>query len=90
MQTTKLIITGKVQGVFFRDNTRKNAIKIGLNGYVKNLPNGTVEIVAQGEKAQIEELRKWCNHGSPNSKVEKVSAYNINNSQSFKNFIIKH
>ena len=56
MKCVHLIVSGRVQGVFFRDNTRKKAIELGLNGYAKNLPDGNVEIVAEGSEDRINEL----------------------------------
>ena len=51
-----VIITGKVQGVGFRNFTQLNAKQLGINGYAKNLPNGTVEVIAEGDKAQLDAL----------------------------------
>ena len=63
MKSIQIIVSGKVQGVFFRQNTRRKAIEFGLKGYAKNLENGDVKIVAQGNEEKINELinfiKKW-------------------------------
>ena len=65
-------ITGRVQGVFFRANTRDKALELGLSGYAQNLPDGSVAVVAQGPRESLEDLIAWCHEGSTASKVEKV------------------
>lgn len=72
MRTLEIYITGKVQGVFFRANTRKKALQLGLDGTVENLPDGRVRIVVSGEKEGLDIFTKWCHHGEPPAQVEKV------------------
>ena len=72
MKCIHLIVAGRVQGVFFRDNTRKKAIELGLNGYAKNLPDGTVEIVAEGNEDKLKELLEFIKKGPGIAKVENV------------------
>ncbi len=67
-----LIISGKVQGVFYRASCQETAIQYGLKGWVKNLPNGDVEVLVQGEKEKIESLIDWCKKGPPHAKVNNV------------------
>ena len=67
-----VIIHGRVQGVFFRLETRKAAGQYGVNGWVRNLPDGTVEAVMEGPRAAVEALLKWCDHGSRMARVDKV------------------
>lgn len=67
-----LIIEGRVQGVFFRDSTRREAIELGLCGWVKNRFDGSVEVVAEGPKEKVETLIAWCHHGPPIARVTKV------------------
>ncbi|MFC1615722.1 acylphosphatase [Patescibacteria group bacterium] len=72
-QTQALLkIVGRVQGVFFRDYAVTKASELGLTGYVRNAPDGTVEVLAQGSKEKIQELINWCYEGSPSAKVEDV------------------
>ena len=70
--SVKLIVSGKVQGVSFRWFTVQAAREMGLCGYAKNLPDGTVEVKAEGTKAGLESLIKKVKQGSPFSRVENV------------------
>ena len=67
-----LIIHGRVQGVFFRYSTKEAADPLGVTGWVRNRRDGTVEVVAEGEKERVEELVNWCHHGPPHSRVTDV------------------
>jgi acylphosphatase len=67
------IVTGKVQGVRFRDYVQVSATALGLVGYVRNLSDGTVDVVAEGEPDTLKELVEHLNEGSLLSKVESVS-----------------
>ena len=67
-----ILISGKVQGVGFRHFTRQNAMKLGVHGYAKNLPNGKVEVVAEGDKATLDEFVKILWKGPPASRVDDV------------------
>ena len=67
-----ILISGKVQGVGFRHFTRQNAMRLGVHGYAKNLPNGKVEVVAEGDKATLDEFVKILWKGPPASRVDDV------------------
>ena len=67
-----VIVEGRVQGVFFRAYTRDEAVRLGLSGWVRNRPNGSVEALVEGEKSAVEKMVRWFHQGSPNSVVEKV------------------
>ena len=69
-----LFITGMVQGVFFRYSTKSEADRLGLHGWVKNLRDGRVEIIADGEKTDVEKLVAWCHYGPPGATVKTVDA----------------
>lgn len=71
----KIIVSGLVQGVFYRANAKSRAEELVLKGYAKNLPDGNVEIIAEGEKENIEKLVGWCRKGSEMSRVENVDVY---------------
>ena len=73
MKRIHILITGRVQGVFYRENCKKAANKLGLVGWARNNPDGTVEVVAEGEEPKLKELLEWCKRGSPSSSVEKVN-----------------
>ena len=72
MQRLNIICHGRVQGVFYRDSTRKKAVELGLVGTVKNLPDGTVQIVAEGEQQQLDALVQWARQGPPASEVSHL------------------
>jgi acylphosphatase len=67
-----LVIHGLVQGVYFRASTRDEAVRLGVGGWVKNLPEGSVEALFEGEKKKVEEIVGWCYKGPPGAHVEKV------------------
>jgi Acylphosphatases len=65
-------ISGRVQGVFFRAHTKELADELGLTGWVRNLPDGRVEAVFEGEEDAVKRAIKWCKRGPPLASVEKV------------------
>lgn len=67
-----ITILGRVQGVGFRYAARKIAISVGINGFVKNLPNGTVYIEAEGSEVQLKHLIDWCYTGPPYANVDDI------------------
>jgi acylphosphatase len=67
-------ISGRVQGVFFRANTGKQARLLGLTGWVRNLPDGRVETVFEGESSAVEAMLIWCKRGTPPARVERIDA----------------
>lgn len=68
----RLKIYGRVQGVFFRQSTREKARELGLSGWVKNMPDGTVEALASGPEGTVKELIAWCQHGPAYARVDRV------------------
>ena len=75
MKRANIQVHGFVQGVFFRSNTIKMAGELGLKGYAKNMPDGTVEIVAEGPKDNINKLIEFCKKGPRAARVDKVDVY---------------
>ena len=69
-----VFVTGRVQGVSYRANTRDTAREVGIDGWVKNLDDGRVEAVFEGEEESVERLVEWCHSGSPAAEVESVDA----------------
>ena len=67
-----LIVSGLVKGVFFRDSTRLKAEELGVTGWVRNLSDGRVEIIAEGEKEKVEELVEWVKNGSSSARVDNL------------------
>ena len=73
-ERARVRVTGRVQGVFFRDSTRQNAERLGLSGWVRNAPDGAVEAVFEGPSEGVREMVRWCEEGPPQASVESVSA----------------
>jgi acylphosphatase len=69
------IVHGRVQGVFFREYTRRKAQQLGLDGWVRNLPDRTVETVFQGAPDKVAEMEQWLYSGSPQSEVTQVDTH---------------
>jgi acylphosphatase len=65
-------VKGRVQGVWFRDSTRREARQLDISGYAKNLPNGDVEVLAVGEEAALNCLGRWLHEGPPLARVSEV------------------
>jgi acylphosphatase len=66
-------VTGKVQGVYYRANTRDTAHEQGLDGWVRNLDDGRVEAVFEGPEPDVETMVEWCHDGSPRARVDDVA-----------------
>lgn len=71
----RFLVRGRVQGVWFRASTRKEAVTLGLRGHARNLANGDVEVLAIGEAAAIECLAAWLQHGPPMARVDAVQRF---------------
>jgi len=84
------IISGRVQGVFFRMETLGAANRIGVNGWVRNLANGAVEAVFEGDKDQVGAILEWCRTGPPNSRVDGVKVDWQNYSGEFSDFRVTY
>lgn len=69
----RVIIEGRVQGVFFRDSTRQEAQRLGVTGWVRNRRDGSVEALLEGEEEKVQALIRWCEHGPPLAQVRRVS-----------------
>jgi acylphosphatase len=67
-----LYVSGQVQGVFFRDSAHERAERLGLTGWVKNLPDGRVEALFEGPSERVREMVRWCEQGPPHATVEDV------------------
>jgi acylphosphatase len=67
-------VSGQVQGVFFRKSTEEKAKELGVKGFVRNEPDGTVYIEAEGEPEALEQLKAWCLEGPPKAEVSDVQA----------------
>jgi len=72
MHQALIIIEGRVQGVAYRYSAQKRAQQLAVCGYAKNLPDGSVEILAQGEKENLDQFIEWCREGPPVANVDRV------------------
>jgi acylphosphatase len=84
-----LQIKGRVQGVYFRASTMEQALRLGIVGWVMNCPDGSVEVLAEGEKEELEKLVSWCRKGPPGAKVMEVLTDWEASKQEFQNFFVK-
>lgn len=82
-------VIGRVQGVFFRAETQDRAREFGLIGWVRNTRDGHVEILAQGEEAQLQKFIEWCRKGPDRAHVENVAAEWRAPSETFADFSIR-
>ena len=85
-----IFVTGRVQGVFFRQSTRVMAIKNNVNGWVRNLDDGRVEIVVEGEESNINDLVDWCKTGPANSRVDEFELLEEEATGEFENFEVRY
>ncbi|MFZ1985748.1 MAG: acylphosphatase [Desulfatitalea sp.] len=67
-----VIVSGRVQGVFFRAETRRAAERLGVHGWVRNRADGSVEALFEGQQAAVNDAIAWCHHGSPMARVTDV------------------
>jgi acylphosphatase len=82
------LVSGRVQGVFFRAETESLARRLQLSGWVRNLPDGRVELVACGEEARLKELERWLWQGPRQARVEAVVARDVA-AQDFRGFSVR-
>ena len=90
MRRVRVRIYGLVQGVFFRDFTRRNAQKLGVKGWVRNNLDGSVEAVFEGENEKVEELLKLCRKGPAGARVDSMQVEEEEFKNEFKDFRIKY
>ncbi|MBN1546506.1 MAG: acylphosphatase [Syntrophaceae bacterium] len=84
----RVVISGLVQGVFFRHYTRKNAVGFGLTGWVKNRPDGRVEAVFEGKESQVAMMLDWCHIGPPSARIADVAVFREEATGEFADFQI--
>lgn len=89
IKALQIWVEGRVQGVFFRATTKKRAVSLGLVGYAKNLPDGSVEIVAQGPMSNLGELVKWVQKGPPLARVDRMRQTELKPSNALVEFTIE-
>lgn len=72
LKRAHVVVSGVVQGVSFRAYAKAEAVALGVEGFVRNLPDGNVEAVFEGESANVEQMIAWCHRGAPLAHVENV------------------
>ena len=90
MKQIHIFVTGRVQGVFFRQSTRVMAIKNNVSGWGSNLDDGRLEIVAQGETNNVDNLADWCKTGPANSRVDEFELSEENITNEFEDFEVRY
>jgi len=85
----RVVIKGRVQGVFYRVHTKNMADRLGIKGYVKNLANGSVEAVFEGDQGIVAQMIDWCRKGPEISRVDHVQTREIKPLTNFKIFEIR-
>ncbi len=84
------IISGRVQGVFFRMETKRKADACSVSGWVRNLPDGSVEAVFEGERPRVEDVLEWCRQGPPSARVEQVKASEQSSTEGCDGFNVRY
>jgi acylphosphatase len=85
-----VIVSGKVQGVFFRAKTQQEAFRLGVRGWVRNRPEGTVEAIFEGDSQIVEKAIEWCWKGSPMARVANVEVQMQDYSGEFGDFSVRY
>ena len=86
MIAKRCLVSGRVQGVFYRASTAERARALDITGYAKNLPDGRVEVLACGEDAKVKELIDWLSKGPPAAEVQSVDVQDADAAQAPKDF----
>ena len=89
MERLRVIVSGRVQGVWYRASTQKEARTLGLVGWVRNLSNGDVEWIAEGERRALEALAHWSLSGPPLANVQRLNRHWEPATHEFQDFIIR-
>jgi acylphosphatase len=89
MKKVKILVKGRVQGVFFRDYTKRKADELGIKGYVTNLDSGEVLAVAVGDEKSIRLFIDWCYEGSPYSDVRDMEITEYDPDEQYSEFSIR-
>jgi acylphosphatase len=85
-----VIVTGKVQGVFYRAETASKARRLGLTGWVRNLPDGRVEAIFEGEETNVQKIIDFCRRGPPNAYVVDVDVRRQECKDEFDDFTVRY
>jgi acylphosphatase len=88
MQRLHVRVRGRVQRVYFRASTQELAMRLGLSGWVRNCPDGSVELIAEGPVEALEQLLVWCQHGPDGARVDACESSVEPASGEFPNFAV--
>jgi acylphosphatase len=86
----RIVVSGRVQGVFFRASTRDAAVRHGVRGFVRNLPDGRVEAVLQGDRGAVERVIAFMREGPPGARVEETDVEWRIPSERWDGFFVRH
>jgi acylphosphatase len=89
MRRVKILVSGRVQGVYFRMFTQNKAKQIGIKGCARNLSDGRVEIIAEADHSSIEKFIKWCHKGPVTARVDQVEIAELHSDEALTSFDIK-
>lgn len=89
IRKVRLQVSGRVQGVYFRMFTQKKARQLEIKGFVRNLPDGRVEIIAEADHASVEQLIQWCHKGPITARVDQVDIIELETDEAFTAFEIR-
>ncbi len=90
MKQVRIIVSGRVQGVYFRASARDYARQLGLKGWVRNRSDGGVEALAEGQQTQLQQLITWCHSGPPGALVTHVAVESQQASTKCVNFVVRY
>lgn len=87
--SARVHISGRVQGVWFRQSTKEQAVALGISGWCRNCPDGRVEALLQGEKDAVQLLIDWCHEGPRMARVDQVAVEWVSADETFTGFEIR-
>ena len=90
MARAQVVITGKVQGVYFRWATEEEAVRLGVTGWVRNRPDGAVEAEFEGPRPAVEALVRWCHQGPPAARVKRVDVRWAEPTGAYSDFAVRY
>ncbi len=90
MKKVRAVVTGRVQGVWFRAATRDKAKQLGVNGYVRNLASGAVELVAEGDDSEVDRFIQWARQGPPLARVNDVDVEILRYDAEYSDFRVRY
>ena len=87
-RAARFLVSGKVQGVWFRASTRDEALRLGLRGHARNLDDGRVEVLAVGDAIAIDALAAWLHHGPPLARVDQLERREADGGDAGRGFLV--